>query len=348
MTSEEWIEIREAGRAGGEAAGSLRVNSAGSPLAVASILMQQLLLESRKFVHVSGSDGHVEVMDLETGVPIYPPEADEPRILQGFSAVHIFASFGDPRVFTGQPAIEGFLDAFREVAGVGIGETTCKWATRICPPERRALVKALAPSPLEVMLKIEYDVPRWRWSLQRSFDRIGARLQGSWGRWLPGFPMIRVLLASFFISVYQMLDWRWLEHVCGRAAQGMLSWFGHSAVLWYSSEHVVLAVSKTWMRIDPTCTLVDISLLGVLFGWNRWASLLNNVARSAMLVMLTFGANVCRIAFTAVWLAEGHKWFWAHDIPYVLLCCLLFAVVLSPFIVEYRRVARHASSCVVR
>jgi hypothetical protein len=151
--------------------GPIEVHEAGTPEAVGGGFLYAILREHRAHVRVSAEQGRIRVTDLTTHEPIVRGNED----LFGISRPdrHL-----DPTIFSDPAMIGRFFEALRRAAGSKSVARRITVGSRFGPPYQYALLTRMDLSPTCLEMRIQYHIPRWRYSIAQVMFKIRARLTG--------------------------------------------------------------------------------------------------------------------------------------------------------------------------
>ena len=144
------IELENGDRVG-------ELSSAGTPSAVKSALLWHLLKERRRAVTVRVRDGAVEVQDGISCERIGPWEN------------------ADPSDLTSAADVQAFMRGLTDEAGWLRHRRVRMVPISVSPPRTYAFVTFTDASDNEMTLRVQYDIPRWKWRLRHWLWEMGNK-----------------------------------------------------------------------------------------------------------------------------------------------------------------------------
>lgn len=146
-----------------DAASQFEWREAGTPEAVAGILLWRLMIERRERVVVRVEEGRIEVRDEASGERIGPCDRfDPPEVV-------------DPGKFIEAYDIAAFMQRLRAEAGWLRRRRIRVVPMSACCPRNDAFVTFADVSDNETTLRVQYDIPRWKWRLRRFLWEMGNK-----------------------------------------------------------------------------------------------------------------------------------------------------------------------------
>lgn len=134
-----------------------------TPCAVASILLWRVLIERRESVSVRMLDGRLEVLDEISDERIGPCDRFDPP------------GVADPGQFVKMDDILAFMNELRDEAGWLRRRKIRMVPMSVSPPRAYAFVTFTDASDNEMTLRIQYDIPRWKWRLRHFLWEMGNK-----------------------------------------------------------------------------------------------------------------------------------------------------------------------------
>ncbi len=141
---------------------------------------------------------------------------------------------------------------------------------------------------------------------------------------MPRYLLMRLVVLSAAIGIYIFSYWHWLCILFRDALAGIYDSMGTSCTALDLHGNAFLVLENSYRySITPACTYIDVFLILTAFIWLRGRSRGENLRRFLLLIVILSAVNFLRVVLAQTGHMSGVGWFWAHDVPDIILHLLV-------------------------